>query len=295
MSEMDVAKMKVADLKRELKFRGLSTAGNKNELQERLQTALLDGELSLEDTAISGEDLLDGEDTVLTDEEEAKILGADENELLKSPTTTPTALPDLTLNDTKIETAQQTKKIVLKRKNSFSSVQTALSSGGVSGTDSTVTTTKENTEPPTKKTATDRKPITPASRAEQKDAPKKISQLSLQERLEMRAKKFGISTSSAGAASKLSSADSNPGSSASDQQIEILKKRAERFGCVVSSKIANLEAQEKLNKRKQRFGATLDVNTGKCGDTYAEKARLRLERFKMAPIPLTPATSVKKD
>merc|ERR1712198_455767 len=37
---VDLSKMKVADLKKELKARGLSVEGKKNELQERLQEAL---------------------------------------------------------------------------------------------------------------------------------------------------------------------------------------------------------------------------------------------------------------
>ncbi|XP_036341592.1 uncharacterized protein LOC118750943 [Rhagoletis pomonella] len=89
MPESEVTKMKVADLKRELKVRGLATTGNKTELQDRLQTALIDGDISLEDSAITNEDALLDEDAVLTDEEESPI-AADENELLKSPTSTPT-------------------------------------------------------------------------------------------------------------------------------------------------------------------------------------------------------------
>lgn len=52
---MDFSKLKVADLKKELKNRGLSTVGNKNELQERLQLAAL--ESSVLDPNVS--DLLD--------------------------------------------------------------------------------------------------------------------------------------------------------------------------------------------------------------------------------------------
>jgi len=37
LTEMDVSKLKVADLKKELKARGLNTSGTKNELVERLQ------------------------------------------------------------------------------------------------------------------------------------------------------------------------------------------------------------------------------------------------------------------
>ena len=40
MDVMDLSAMKVADLKKELKSRGLSTSGNKSELIDRLQLAL---------------------------------------------------------------------------------------------------------------------------------------------------------------------------------------------------------------------------------------------------------------
>lgn len=45
---MDFSKLKVADLKKELKNRGLSTVGNKNELQERLQMASLETDAALD-------------------------------------------------------------------------------------------------------------------------------------------------------------------------------------------------------------------------------------------------------
>ncbi|XP_024943972.1 SAP domain-containing ribonucleoprotein isoform X2 [Cephus cinctus] len=62
----ELSKMKVADLKAELKRRGLSTTGNKTELVERLQLAIHgDSTLSLDETA---EEILD-EDAVLGDEE----------------------------------------------------------------------------------------------------------------------------------------------------------------------------------------------------------------------------------
>lgn len=54
---MDYSKLKVADLKKELKNRGLSTVGNKTELQERLQLATLEETESVLDPNVS--DLLD--------------------------------------------------------------------------------------------------------------------------------------------------------------------------------------------------------------------------------------------
>lgn len=51
----------VADLKKELKNRGLSTVGNKNELQERLQLASLETDAALDPniSELLDEDVLD--------------------------------------------------------------------------------------------------------------------------------------------------------------------------------------------------------------------------------------------
>lgn len=284
MPENDISKMKVADLKRELKLRGLQTTGNKIELQERLQTALMDGDLSLEDTAISGEDLLED---VLTDEEEkALILPPDENELLKSPSSeTALSFSPATVAAKSLEIpSPQPKKIVLKRKNSITPLtvlepstpatipkKTALSANDENGSEAKIA------KPDVKPTIV------------------KVSALTLEERLQMRAKKFGIEES------KLKNSNSNSiggagggnsvkvgGKDVDPKQIETLKKRAERFGCVVAPAIAEITANERLEKRKQRFG---DVSGGVDGDKksdaqskdlYAEKARQRLERFKTA-------------
>lgn len=309
MPESDVTKMKVADLKRELKLRGLATTGNKTELQDRLQTALLEGDISLEDSAITNEDALLDEDAVLTDEEESPI-AADENELLKSPTSTPTAseLPS-PLNENKpstdgTNTATNQKKIILKRKVSLTNDGDKVSSATE---DATSTTAKENTEPPKEKVLkmSERNPITVSDLNSKEPTNSKINngtntsgskvvQLSQMERLELRAKKFGLGSNSTAAAvspkpvsnTKISSITTEP--AVNDvKQMEMLKKRAERFGCVVSSKMAKIDAAEKLQKRKERFGAggTTTSSSGaiastKSDDIWAEKARARLERFK---------------
>lgn len=293
----------MADLKRELKVRGLSVVGNKTELQERLQASLGDEPL-LEDTSITGEDILD-EEGVLSDEE--KILGGDENELLKSPTTTPTTiLPKITTPDAKEEGALMdddilesptttTKKIVLKRKSSINS-GTLLEAS---------TTTKENTEPSPAKTVkmSERNPITMGeAKKEETDeagvaATKKLKELTMMERLELRAKKFGLEAKAAAADATISEKEKNAAISvapvvSSEKQVELLKKRAERFGCVTSTNLAKLDAEEKLLKRKQRFGGeiksssdatdnkTTTTITSGTSDEWAEKARKRLERFK---------------
>lgn len=317
MPTTDVSDMKVADLKRELKVRGLSVNGNKNELQDRLQTAL-EGEPLLEDTSITGEDILD-EEGVLSDEE--KILGADENELLQSPTSTPTTiLPKASegkeegalIDDDILESPTiAPKKIVLKRKISINSV-TSL--------DANVTKAKENTEPSPAKAVkmSERNPITmgEAKKEETDEAgvagTKKLKELTMQERLELRAKKFGLEAKAAAAAADtISAKEKNAAISvapvvSSEKQVELLKKRAERFGCVTSTNLVKIDAEEKLQKRKQRFGGevnsssnndTTDIDTtssttsGGSTDEWAEKARKRLERFKANSTPTVAAAA----
>lgn len=123
----------------------------------------------------------------------------------------------------------------------------------------------------------------------------KLTELTAKERLELRAKKFGAPVSSD--TKKLARAErfgtktdinginkASITSNAVPASADVLKKRAERFGVSVSAQMINLENQEKLNKRKERFGnATASAKTttsSLSSDDYAEKARLRLERFK---------------
>ncbi|XP_037954373.1 SAP domain-containing ribonucleoprotein [Teleopsis dalmanni] len=289
MSESDVVKMKVADLKRELKLRGLPITGNKNELQDRLSNALLDGEISLEDA--SGE--LD--EAILTDEDEG-ILGPDENELLKSPTSLE---PTVDANDEVAEADTKPTKVVLKRPHAINSNNVTSSS------EDNITNINENadTSSPVKMmkkglhtpitmsdtvTTTEDKKV----ECEKPNAISKLNEMTAAERLANRAKKFGIASGA-----------SQPQSDEKEQkQLDILKKRAERFGCVTSSKMVEISDKEKLLKRQERFG-TSNKNTIKSigpvpvlnstngSDEYAEKARLRLERFKNT----TEAVAVKKD
>lgn len=146
----------------------------------------------------------------------------------------------------------------------------------------------------------------------------KLTQLSMKERLELRAKKFGAPVSSdvaklaraerfglpetkasAPAAGGGSSGGAAVSTAKTAADVELLKKRAERFGGSVSNTMVKIEMNEKLLKRQERFGAGAAAAAGGAGATttvsgkvetkpistqaasdYAEKAKLRLERFK---------------
>ncbi|CAD7093009.1 unnamed protein product [Hermetia illucens] len=293
MAENDVLKMKVADLKRELKLRGCPTTGNKNELQERLQTALLagdTGDFGLEDTSIT-EDLLD---EALTDEDEKGLDLSNEDAVLQSPDKD----EDKSIATT-IAGQQQQKKIVLKRKTSIS----LPSNTSASATSPTLPDSK----PPEKISKTSSPSEASTTNDKASDGAKtviKLSELSMKDRLEMRAKKFGTAASADtaklaraarfGQSTNAESITSASSATSASTSIDTLKKRAERFGCSVSSRMVQLERKEKLMKRQERFGAgkndsdnSTTSSEPKANGTsatvdYAEKAKQRLERFKTA-------------
>lgn len=181
------------------------------------------------------------------------------NNILRSPTTV-------------------SKKIVLKRKCSTTSP-----------TNTEVKILKNSTEKNTEVASanlvkrSERHPITVdcnVKRSESKDT-KAISDLTMEERLELRAKKFGLNTNLKSTDGKISSVTNI----SQDKQLDILKKRAERFGCVTSKNLAKIDAEEKLLKRKERFGEITTNNTSLSTNAnhWAEKAAKRLERFKTTP------------
>lgn len=134
----------------------------------------------------------------------------------------------------------------------------------------------------------------------------KVAQLTALERLELRAKKFGAAPSR-DAAKQARAERFGLGATAAEEangqkpesagklsregtavSVDVLKKRAERFGGSVSTVMSKLDNAEKLKKRQERFGQAA-TNSGtetaanadpKVAGEYAEKAKLRAERFK---------------
>ncbi|XP_022538131.1 SAP domain-containing ribonucleoprotein [Astyanax mexicanus] len=89
-----------------------------------------------------------------------------------------------------------------------------------------------------------------------------------------RAARFGI-PATASAPSKGASAMSK-----TNVDVEVLKKRAERFGMNVSSVSKKVEEDEKLKKRKERFGIQTGAAAAGAGAEDSEaKKRKRAERF----------------
>lgn len=314
MSDHDVSKMKVADLKKELKNRGLSTLGNKNELVDRLQGALIDGGDPLEDTANS-EDLLEDDelnDDILEEEEEKQHHEAtEEDRILKSPTPSEPSKSESPEQKTEAVSKEleadkkedhpvPQKKVALKRNLSISVPTPAAT---------TVPATASDDEKKQNKEALDDSKPTDAETVASDEPPKKViklTELTPQQRLEMRAKKFGAQAADT-SDSKLQARAARFGLSGSDPSkpastlvsLDALKKRAERFGGNVSDKVSKLEQDEKLHKRQERFGTAaaapatgtvvapkltatgkVTISSSTTKTDYAERARLRLERFK---------------
>ncbi|KAK9303833.1 hypothetical protein QLX08_004570 [Tetragonisca angustula] len=224
----ELSKMKVADLKIELKQRGLPITGNKNELVERLQLAIHDSALSLDETA---EEILD-EDAVLGDEE------------IEELSNKPDSQEGSEKRKLSTESNVSAKKIVLNRKPVIEEIK------------------NEQTE----KIETDTKTIEIVP-PERKII--KLSELGIKERLEMRAKKFGLPLSEAAKkearSARFSINNQNNKSAASVKTpvhttYEVLKKRAERFGTSVSSLMEKAELEARIEKRKVRFGEVKPTN-----------------------------------
>ncbi|XP_069969505.1 SAP domain-containing ribonucleoprotein isoform X9 [Penaeus vannamei] len=272
-----ISKMKVADLKKELKARGLPVTGNKNELVERLQEALeADGNVPLgtvdgEDEEFDEEEILGGDDmdTVdigkLTPQEEAAALGVnisvrDVSTMLEQP---------------------EKKKISLKR--SEPPVPTA-----------------PTTPPPTEASKENTSPESQSEGQEDGVPSKKLIRLSSTEnktQIEARAERFGIPLNEE--ARKQARAERFAGNSTTTTvnkkpaklsmetggtDIEKLKARAKRFGEVTSKSLTKVSELEKMKQRQERFAAggteTKTAGTEKVAITSPDDAKAaRAARF----------------
>lgn len=230
-------------------------------------------------------------------EEETSLLNDasthDEDAILKSPqgSTTSKSPDDLA---SAAPSSKQQKKIVLKRKlittisvNENEDTKTETTPSSTEASESKIPKLDDDSADATNGDGDDKKVL-------------KLSELTMKERLELRAKKFGAAPSVDAlkqaraerfgvTAETKTAAKSESGTGKIESapvSVDVLKKRAERFGGSVSTVMNKIENKEKLLKRQERFGANATNTTAtatadpKVASEYAEKAKLRLERFK---------------
>ncbi|XP_063853066.1 SAP domain-containing ribonucleoprotein-like isoform X2 [Scylla paramamosain] len=300
-----LAKMKVADLKKELKARGLSVVGNKNDLLERLQEAMECGGDQVE---------MEGGEAGEEDFDEEEILGEEDIDSELTPQEEEAALggPTIRVKDTSALLEQpEKKKISLKRTQPpptppeeptpQEETPAAGEEAGVQGPGEgdAAAPPDPDSPPPAKKIikldgieAKDPKaraerfgiPMTEEARKEARkarfglatngasEATKGVS-LSEDEKKMARAARFGITSTTTTTTTTATAAAAATATKISMEgekvEIDRLMKRAERFGEVTSPALLKASEEEKKKARMKRFGETEPVTAG--GDTEEAK------------------------
>ncbi|XP_039519328.1 SAP domain-containing ribonucleoprotein isoform X2 [Pimephales promelas] len=138
----------------------------------------------------------------------------------------------------------------------------------------------------TKEESTDQKEeLSPPVTVAEKKLVKMNPPATVGERLQKRAERFNVppsgDTKKAARAARFGLPEPEPSKGTSAKisvDVEVLKKRAERFGMNVSSVSKKVEDDEKLKKRKERFGIVTSAASAGAEDSEAKK-RKRAERF----------------
>lgn len=266
ISSDSIRNMKVADLKRELKARGLAATGNKNELIERLEAAagilkdITDAQLDepLDPSIDVNEDEVLSEDSLLL-QAEGKGNNGDtfpsEDDLIATPVIKqPTPLrtnKNIIKTPVPMKKVEDPEKVVATAPAAASDSETkeaVCSKSSVAGTKCVLKTVKA---PPKDMTPEERQ----ALRAKKFNMP-----LTDSARLKMRMERFGpvvpggkttVKTTTGGMAK---AGGTSIRSNVPPVDLAQLKKRAERFGQSVSTVAKSLEEKERILKRRERFG-----------------------------------------
>ncbi|XP_076326284.1 uncharacterized protein LOC143233680 isoform X2 [Tachypleus tridentatus] len=282
----------VADLRKELKLRGLAITGNKNELIERLQEAMhlskdvdqteprdeVDEDEVLGDEHLSGEDSKPTEDHRSVNKEE--IFGAvtkSETEILIKPIVKVKPSPKQQMNNTKVDKTSSKATGVIR-----------ISQPVIQQTTPVKTSEKSVAEDLKKKAViTSINNSIPEKRLSVgKD---KLSAANVINKLQARAERFGLTDKSNVTTSRnvetLSSSRYSYVVLFSGVQVldlEKLRNRAERFGQSVSEAMKQIEERERMLKRKKKFGSSTSGSSEERSlffFWFFQKKKKRLERF----------------
>jgi len=254
--ETDYSKMKIADLKSELKNKGLPVTGNKQDLIERLKTS---GDLDIDDS-----DLLDQDDSMT-----AEAIKKAEKELnVETKTPKINRSVAITSPDKESDNAKESDDPTEGKENA-----------PVSANTNGQTPVKE-VDSPTKESPANDSADKIKARAErfggnQSDDAKKTA----------RAERFS---------DMVGGEKSKKIGDAPSADLDLLKKRAERFGTASSTVMKKAELSDAIKRRQERFGvvtkdepkAKKAVNlpgvVGGNSVVLDEKMKARQERFKLA-------------
>ena len=247
MDVMDLSAMKVADLKKELKSRGLSTTGIKSELIDRLQLALA-----------KPDDL--NEEELLADEPEAVALIPPKKVPIKR---------DVAMPVEEAAVAQVGKENIDDAVPPPAKKATPVTAEKITADAADITEGDESKSPAAAEASAD------AVRAAARAARFGIAPTeNAGEKKVDRAKRFGIPVTASSGSNKIGSAPA--------ADMETLKKRAERFGLSTSKTMQKAELDEKIKKRQDRFGAaakTEEDSPPKVKVNEDEGMKKRAERF----------------
>jgi len=242
--DFDPVTMKVADLKRELKLRGLAVTGKKEELVERLQLAIM----PVDDTSINvgpgdeDDDLLAQANALLEDDPvanaEKKMINSGGNQIGKKLAIKRDSIQAPTVTNARdLGKEQAQKKDVSENK----AIIDPKTSENDDQTNKPITSSKTVSDLEKAKSRAERFGVVTSNTDEKKAA---------------RAARFGISNNS----KKIGESPS--------VDLETLKRRAERFGQSSSTTMQKMELQQKIKERESRFG--------KVENTVADTKRARI-------------------
>lgn len=280
-------KMKVAELRKLLKDRGLPCLGSKPALLARLQKALSPG-------------------AAASEEAEAIEEGAEEEDVEEDASDAENVIAEQGIKAQEEVVPEKTDAVLKKTappENTENSQEPKEKEDLTNVDSQPVPATEKVTPvvtPPTSETpsiqSTDKSNVVSAKPT-----------LTSDEKLRQRAERFGITSDNdkkAARAARFGTVTTNLSNKPSAkivstpvtaEDIDRLKKRAQRFGTVVSSTLSKLEDEDKLRKRKQRFGqitgptsnptstttttTTTTTTANKSIEEIEEKKRKRAERF----------------